>query len=69
MKIGKLPAEQLHALVLGRLGKRRDDVLLRPAVGEDSAVIDFGDEVCVISSDPITGAGGSLGSWRPCFLQ
>ncbi|MGI6559623.1 MAG: AIR synthase family protein [Limnochordia bacterium] len=61
MKIGKLPAEQLHALVLGRLGKRRDDVLLRPAVGEDSAVIDFGDEVCVISSDPITGAGARLG--------
>jgi hydrogenase expression/formation protein HypE len=61
VKIGKLPPDRLHALVLGRLGKRRDDVLLRPAVGEDSAVVDFGDEVCVISSDPITGAGTRLG--------
>src|SRR5690606_4507019 len=27
-----------------------------PAIGEDAAVIDFGDEVLVIASDPITGA-------------
>ena len=37
------------------------DILLGPGLGEDSAVIDFGEEVCVISTDPITGASQRLG--------
>ena len=36
---------------------------------EDSAIIDFGDEVCIISSDPITGAVAGSGACGPCVLQ
>ncbi len=56
LKVGKLKASQLQALVLDKVGFRRDDVLVHAGLGEDCAVIDFGDEVCVLSTDPITGA-------------
>ncbi|NMB26101.1 MAG: AIR synthase [Firmicutes bacterium] len=61
MKAGKLSPQKLKGLVFDRLHQRRSDILLRPGLGEDSAVIDFGDEVCVISTDPITGATRRLG--------
>ncbi len=61
MKAGKLSPEKLETLVLSRLGHRRSDVLIHAGFGEDSAVIDFGDEVCIISTDPITGAVEGLG--------
>lgn len=61
MKAGKLAPAQLERLVLGRFAHRRKDVLVPAALGEDSAVIDFGDEVCVLSTDPITGAGKGAG--------
>ncbi len=61
METGKLTPKQLQNLVLRRLGKRRKDVLLPPGLGEDSAIIDFGEEVCVVATDPITGASGSIG--------
>lgn len=61
MNPGKLPPAQLRADVLSRLGVRRPDVLVHAALGEDSAVIDFGESVCVVSSDPITGAASQLG--------
>ncbi len=56
MKAGKLAPEKLAELVLGRFGHRRADVLVPARLGEDAAVLDFGDEVCVVSTDPITGA-------------
>ncbi len=46
---------------------RRQDVLVRAQVGEDCAVIDFGDEVVVVTSDPITGAGADRG-WYGVFV-
>lgn len=61
METGKLTPKQLKKLVLNGLGKRRDDVLLPPGLGEDAAVIDFGDEVCIIATDPITGAAENIG--------
>ncbi len=61
VKAGKLSPDKLQGLIFERLHHRRSDILLRPGLGEDSAVIDFGDEVCVISTDPITGAGHRLG--------
>ncbi|MCL5074495.1 MAG: AIR synthase family protein [Chloroflexi bacterium] len=56
MRTGKLPPDILEKLVFPYLGMRRKDVLVHAALGEDSAVIDFGDSVCVVSTDPITGA-------------
>lgn len=61
MKAGKLPPDQLQKLVLGRFAQRRPDVLVKAGIGEDCAVIDFGAEVAVISTDPITGASQGLG--------
>lgn len=61
MKIGKIPTGRLAQLLQGRLGASRNDVLLLPGIGEDCGVVDFGDEVCIISTDPITGAAKQLG--------
>lgn len=61
METGKLSPTDLERIVFPYLGVRRPDVLLRAAVGEDSAIIDFGDWVCVLSTDPITGAAKNAG--------
>lgn len=61
METGKLSPSDLQRIVFPHLGVRRPDVLLRAAVGEDSAVLDFGDWVCVLSTDPITGAAANAG--------
>ncbi|HHV61673.1 MAG TPA: AIR synthase [Firmicutes bacterium] len=61
MKIGKVPQDVLERLVLSNLGTRRSDVLVHSRIGEDCSVIDFGDFVCVVSTDPITGAAANIG--------
>ena len=63
MRVGKLSPELLQELVLSHISVERDDVLVHAGLGEDCAVIDFGDEVCIISSDPITGAVAGIGDW------
>lgn len=60
MRVGKVPPELLERLVYPHLG-RRPDVLVRAHVGEDCAVLDFGEWVCVLTTDPITGAVRNLG--------
>lgn len=63
MEIGKLPADVLENLVLKPLteNKTRKDVVIRPATGEDCAAIDMENKLCVVSSDPITGADSDAG--------
>ncbi|MFW6306643.1 MAG: AIR synthase family protein [Bacillota bacterium] len=61
MQIGKIPGDKLEEIILNKTGYRRDDVLLHAALGEDSAVVDLGDSLLVISSDPITGANNDSG--------
>lgn len=62
MRTGKLPAEILRSEIFTRVsGTARPDVLVPPAVGEDCSVVDFGENVCVISSDPITGSVEGVG--------
>lgn len=61
LRTGKLSPATLQSIVLNRLGVLRQDVLVHAALGEDSAVIDFGDSVCVVSTDPITGAAANMG--------
>lgn len=61
MEIGKLPNDLLKNLVFDLLSNKREDVLARGAVGEDCAVIDFGENACVVSTDPITGASNNIG--------
>jgi len=56
MKVGKLPPSVLSQIVFPNLGVRRPEVLVHSGLGEDSTVVDFGDWVAVLSTDPITGA-------------
>jgi thiamin-phosphate kinase len=43
------------------LGVPTDRLILGPAVGEDAAIIDMGDQVIVLATDPITGATRNIG--------
>ncbi|MHB1005202.1 MAG: AIR synthase family protein [Chloroflexota bacterium] len=61
LRTGKLPPSTLQSIVLSHLGVTRSDVLVHASLGEDSSVIDFGDSVCVVSTDPITGAARNAG--------
>src|SRR5437879_13171698 len=61
LPIGKVPPDLLQALVYPNLGAHRPDVLVHAQLGEDCATIEFGDEVAVLTTDPITGAGEDLG--------
>jgi len=62
MEIGKVPTEVLKEVIFSNIKHRRPEVLVRPNIGEDCAVVDFGDYVCVMSTDPITGATKDIGS-------
>jgi hydrogenase expression/formation protein HypE len=61
MKVGKLSTDHLHKLIDGNTGARRQEVVIRPKVGEDCAVLRFGDEGCILSTDPITGSSSEVG--------
>jgi hydrogenase expression/formation protein HypE len=61
LKTGKLDNDLLETIVLRHISHRRPEVLTRPGVGEDCAVIDFGDYDCVLSTDPITAAAAQAG--------
>lgn len=63
-KIGKIPPEILESIVMNQIqkkGVKRDDIVLRPKTGEDCSVIDLQGEMCVLSTDPITGAAKDIG--------
>lgn len=62
LKIGKLDNELLKSIVIDKIKFKRDEVLVRPGIGEDCAVIDYGEYECVLSTDPITAAIEKIGS-------
>ncbi len=62
MKIGKIPTELLNELIFSNIKHKRKEVLMGSGVGEDCAVVDFGDYIGVLSTDPITGASSEIGS-------
>ena len=61
LKIGKLDSKLLEDIVFEKIKYKREEVLQRPGIGEDCAVIDFGDYECVMSTDPITAAVDQIG--------
>ncbi|MGM0437620.1 MAG: AIR synthase family protein [Bacillota bacterium] len=61
MKAGKIGVKKLSNTILNQITHHRNDVLLEAKIGEDSAVVDFGENSLVISSDPITGAAENAG--------
>lgn len=61
MKIGKLPNKLLEEKILSKIQATRKEILVGAGVGEDCSVVDFGEEICVLSTDPITGAAKDIG--------
>ena len=62
MTVGKLTSSDLERLVLSHLQKNRPETMNLPGIGDDVAYVDFGDNILVLSTDPITGASGDAGS-------
>lgn len=60
MKTGKLPYHLLKEL-LDRVESCDERVLVGPRVGEDAAVLDLGDRLLVVNTDPITFASDLIG--------
>ncbi|MDO4564649.1 MAG: AIR synthase family protein [Clostridia bacterium] len=54
MRIGKLDNSELERLILRKFSKTRKETLTGPAIGEDCAMLDLGDDLIALSTDPIT---------------
>lgn len=61
MITGKLPNDLLGEIVFKYIKHKRKEILMGASVGEDNALVDFGEEVAVLSTDPITGAVKDIG--------
>ena len=62
MKIGKLKTDLLEKYIFDKLVSNRKEVIMGGGTGLDNAVMDFGGDLIVASTDPITGASKNLGS-------
>ena len=51
LKTGKLDSDLLKQLVFDKITYRSDEVKVRPGIGEDCAVMDFGEYECIMSTD------------------
>lgn len=61
LKIGKLDNSVLQKIVFDNIKFKRPEVLTRPGIGEDCAVVDYGTYECVMSTDPITAGIQDIG--------
>jgi hydrogenase expression/formation protein HypE len=61
LKVGKLSVDMLKKCIFSNIGIKRPEVLVHSKIGEDCSVVQFGDNCCVLSTDPITGARSSIG--------
>ncbi len=61
LKVGKLDSDLLKKIVFEKITYKSPEVLTRPGIGEDCAVVDFGEYECVLSTDPITAAVNEIG--------
>ena len=61
LKIGKLDSDVLQRIVIDKIRYRRPEVKTRAGIGEDCAVIDYGEYECVVSTDPITADVKNIG--------
>ncbi|MDY6038693.1 MAG: AIR synthase family protein [Eubacterium sp.] len=61
LPVGKLDSEMLKRIVIDKIKYQNEDVRVRAGVGEDCAVVSYGDYDCVISTDPITSSISDVG--------
>ena len=62
LEIGKLKTELLEKYIFNNLSSNREEVIVKSGTGLDCAVMDFGGDLIVASTDPITGASKNIGS-------
>ncbi len=61
LPVGKLDSDVLKRIVIDKIKYKCGDVKVRAGVGEDCAVVGYGDYDCVISTDPITSSINDVG--------
>ena len=61
LSIGKLDSDILQKTVLDNIKYKNDCVKIRAGIGEDCAVVDFGQYDCIVSTDPITASVKDIG--------
>ena len=61
LEAGKLDSDLLKQIVFDKITYRSNDVKVRPGIGEDCAVMDFGEYECIMSTDPISSAISDIG--------
>lgn len=61
LKAGKLDSDMLKEIVIDQIRLKRPEVRVRAGIGEDCAVVAFGNYDCVISTDPITADVNDIG--------
>jgi len=62
MEIGKIKSKDLEKYIFDNLSSNRKEVVVKSGTGLDNAVLDFGGDLIVASTDPITGASKNIGS-------
>ena len=60
LPVGKLPADLLSYL-LNQIPTKHEQLLLGPGVGLDCAILEFGEDLLVLKTDPITFATDMIG--------
>ena len=66
LKTGKLDSDLLEKIVFNNIKFRRPEVLTRPGIGEDCAVVDFGSYVMILLP---TGFSLLELCWLSCFRK
>ena len=61
LPIGKLDSEILKKIIFDNIIYKRPEVTTGAGIGEDCAVLDFGELECVVSTDPITASIADIG--------
>jgi len=60
-RTGKIPTDVLVRNVFRYTGTRDRSVILGSSVGEDAALVSFGRDVLVLTTDPVTGTASNIG--------
>lgn len=61
LKNGKLSIKQLNENIFSHIGKKRDDVLTVPNIGQDCGYFLGNDDIISVTSDPITATSKDIG--------
>ncbi|MDR2456933.1 MAG: AIR synthase family protein [Clostridiales Family XIII bacterium] len=63
LKVGKIENSLLEKIVFKNLPKNENPLILeKPSIGKDCASIDFGQNIAILSTDPITATAEKIGT-------